>query len=60
LEAQSFLHHQCRNIVGTLVDVGKNRINSNDIKTILDAKERTKAGMTAPASGLAMFKIDYQ
>jgi tRNA pseudouridine38-40 synthase len=60
LEAQSFLHHQCRNIVGTLVDVGKQKTNPDDVKTILDAKDRTKAGMTAPASGLSMFKINYQ
>ena len=60
LKAQSFLHHQCRNIVGTLVDVGKQKINPDDVKTILDAKDRTKAGMTAPASGLSMFKINYQ
>ncbi len=60
LEAQSFLHHQCRNIVGTLVDVGKGKTGPLDVKTILDAKDRTKAGMTAPASGLAIYKINYK
>ncbi len=60
LEAQSFLHHQCRNIAGTLVDVGRGRYNSKDVKKILEAKDRTKAGMTAPASGLSLVRIDYQ
>lgn len=59
LEAQSFLHHQCRNIVGTLVDVGKGRTSPMNTKEILKAKDRTKAGMTAPASGLSLVRIDY-
>lgn len=59
LEAQSFLHHQCRNIVGTLVDVGKGKTTPAEVKAILDAKDRTKAGPTAPASGLSLVRIDY-
>lgn len=59
LEAQSFLHHQCRNIAGTLVDVGKEKTTPDDVKMILEAKDRTKAGMTAPASGLSIVHIDY-
>lgn len=59
LEGQSFIHHQCRNIVGTLVDTGRGKTTANDIKTILEAKDRTKAGMTAPASGLSLVRIDY-
>tara|TARA_B100001750_G_scaffold228055_2_gene222207 strand:+ start:250 stop:1023 length:774 start_codon:yes stop_codon:yes gene_type:complete len=59
LEAQSFLHHQCRNIVGTLVKVGKGRIDPLQVKDILDARDRTMAGMTAPASGLSLVSIDY-
>lgn len=59
LEAQSFIHHQCRNIVGTVVDVGKGKTTPDDVKVILDAKDRTKAGMTAPASGLSLVRIDY-
>ena len=59
LEAKSFLHHQCRNIVGTLIDAGKKRTQPHDVKTILEAKDRTKAGMTAPASGLSLVRIDY-
>lgn len=59
LEAQSFLHHQCRNIVGTLKDVGNGKIKPQEIKEILQVKDRTKAGMTAPASGLSLVRIDY-
>lgn len=59
LEAQSFLHHQCRNIVGTLVSVGRGKLTPDNVKDILDAKDRTKAGMTAPASGLSLVRIDY-
>lgn len=60
LEAQSFLHHQCRNIVGTLVDVGKGKKSAKDVKDILSAKDRTKAGMTAPGSGLCLVRINYK
>ena len=59
LEAQSFLHHQCRNVVGTLKDVGRGHLKPHDIKDILQAKDRTKAGMTAPSSGLSLVRIDY-
>jgi tRNA pseudouridine38-40 synthase len=59
LEGQSFLHHQCRNIVGTLVQVGRGKIKPAEIKTILDAKDRTKAGMTAPPQGLSLISIAY-
>lgn len=59
LTAQSFIHHQCRNIVGTLVDVGKGKIKPAAIKTILEAKDRTQAGMTAPACGLSLIGISY-
>jgi tRNA pseudouridine38-40 synthase len=59
LEAQSFLHHQCRNIVGTLVDIGRNKMTPQSIKDILAAKDRAAAGMTAPAQGLCFVRIDY-
>lgn len=59
LEAQSFLHHQCRNIIGTLVKIGKGHIKPDEMKSILEARDRTKAGMTAPACGLSLVRIDY-
>lgn len=60
LEAMSFLHHQCRNIVGTLVQVGRHKINPTIMPDILAAKDRSAAGMTAPAKGLMLAHIDYQ
>lgn len=59
LEARSFLHHQVRNIVGTLKLVGEGKLLPEDIKTILDAKDRSKAGPTSPAQGLYLNQIHY-
>jgi len=59
VEGLSFLHHQVRNMVGTLMEVGKGRWQPGDIKTALEAKNRTKGGPTAPADGLYLVRIDY-
>ena len=59
VEARSFLHHQVRNMVGTLKLVGDGHLNPQDIQTILGAKDRTAAGPTAPASGLYLSRIMY-
>jgi len=59
LEALSFLHHQCRNIVGTLKEVGEGKINPDEIPDIIDAKDRSAAGITAPAHGLYFVKVEY-
>ena len=59
VSALSFLHHMVRNITGTLVDVGKGKIKAEDIPKIIEAKDRTKAGQMAPASGLYLVKVDY-
>ena len=59
IEAKSFLHHMVRNIVGTLVDVGLGKTTVNQFKEIIDAKDRTKAGPTAPPQGLYFIKTDY-
>ena len=58
-EAKSFLHHQVRNMVGTLSYVGDGKWKPQDIKTALEARDRTKGGMTAPASGLYLIRVDY-
>jgi len=57
--AKSFLHSQVRIIVGTLVDVGKGKIIPINIKKIIDSKDRSKAGATAPAHGLYLLKVQY-
>jgi tRNA pseudouridine38-40 synthase len=48
-----------RNIVGTLKSVGDGKLQPEDIKTILEAKDRSKAGATAPACGLYLNKVMY-
>ena len=59
LSAPSFLHNMVRNIVGSLVLVGRNIWQENDIKKVLDAKKRECAGAKAPACGLYFLKTDY-
>lgn len=58
-EAKSFLHHQIRNFAGTLTLIGEGKWNDQDLKKALEQKDRTKGGMTAPASGLYLFRIDF-
>ena len=58
-EARSFLHHQIRNFAGTLILLGEGKWTPQDLKKALEAKDRTKGGMTAPASGLYLFRIDF-
>ena len=58
-EAKSFLHHQVRNIVGTLKLVGEGRWTEQDVIRILEAKDRSIAGPTAPAAGLYFAGADY-
>lgn len=57
--ARSFLHHQVRNIVGTLELVGEGRWTAADVKTALDARDRKAGGPTAPADGLYFAYVRY-
>ncbi|HMK48716.1 MAG TPA: tRNA pseudouridine(38-40) synthase TruA [Thermodesulfovibrionales bacterium] len=59
IEARGFLRHMVRNIVGTLVEVGRKRLTPEAVKHILDSKDRRLAGQTAPACGLFLERIDY-
>lgn len=59
VEARSFLHHQVRNMVGTLKMVGDGHLKPEDVKTILEAKDRSAAGVNAPACGLYLAKVMY-
>ncbi|QGR02501.1 tRNA pseudouridine(38-40) synthase TruA [Ehrlichia ruminantium] len=59
ISAISFLHHQVRIIVGTLVECGKGNFSPEHIKNIIDAKDRSYAGVTAPPYGLYFVKVDY-
>ena len=59
--ARSFLHHQVRNIVGTLRQAGKSkgRWSPADMKRALDARDRSAAGQTAPPDGLYLMRVGY-
>lgn len=54
-----FLYNMVRIITGTLVDVGLGKIKAEEVKDILAAKDRTRAGRTAPAHGLSLLRIEY-
>jgi tRNA pseudouridine38-40 synthase len=58
-ESRSFLHHQVRNMVGTLVLVGKGSWQPADVKKALEAKRRSAGGPTAPADGLYFVRVEY-
>ena len=54
-----FLYNMVRIIAGTLIQVGKGKFNPEYVKEMLDAKDRTQAGQTAPPQGLTMRRIEY-
>jgi len=58
-EARSFLHHQVRNMIGTLVLVGEGKWTGDDVRNALEAKDRTRGGPTAPPDGLYLMRVDY-
>lgn len=59
VEARSFLHHQVRNITGTLKLVGEGKWQPDDVKEALAACDRRRGGPTAPAHGLYFVRVDY-
>jgi len=59
IKSKGFLYKMVRNIVGTLVEVGRDKISSSEIRDILEAKDRRKAGPTAPPQGLYLLKVGY-
>lgn len=58
--ARSFLHHQVRNIVGTLKLVGEGKWTADDVSAALEARDRRKGGPTAPARGLYLTDVLYR
>ena len=57
--ARSFLHHQVRSMVGTLMLVGAGRWSAAEVREALEAKDRKRCGPTAPACGLYLVGVDY-
>ena len=57
--ARSFLHHQVRNIVGTLKLAGEGKWSADDVAAALEARDRRKGGPTAPACGLYLREVLY-
>ena len=55
-----FLRHMVRNLVGTLIEAGSGKITVEEFITILENRDRTKAGPTAPAHGLFLEKVLYR
>lgn len=59
IQANAFLHHMVRNIVGSLLQVGEGQQSKDWIADLLALKDRTKAGITAPAQGLYFVNVLY-
>jgi tRNA pseudouridine38-40 synthase len=57
--ARSFLHHQVRSMVGSLEHVGAGKWSHEDLKGALEARDRHRCGVVAPAAGLYFLSVDY-
>ncbi len=60
VRGSGFLHHMVRNLVGTFILVGKETLQVEDVTRILEARNRSSAGATAPANGLYLVEVEYQ
>ena len=58
-KARHFLRHMVRNIVGTLAEVGRGIRTAESFAELLDARDRTQAGYTAPPVGLYLVQVKY-
>ncbi|HWY02995.1 MAG TPA: tRNA pseudouridine(38-40) synthase TruA [Candidatus Acidoferrum sp.] len=59
VKGSGFLHHMVRNLVGTFILVGKETLKPEDVTRILESRDRSAAGATAPASGLYLVGVEY-
>ncbi len=57
--ARSFLHHQVRSMVGSLVHVGEGKWSIGDLAAALAARDRAACGQVAPPHGLYLVRVDY-
>jgi tRNA pseudouridine38-40 synthase len=59
IEADGFLYNMVRNIIGTLMEIGRRRLSPGSLRKILSSQNRKYAGPTAPADGLCLLKVKY-
>jgi tRNA pseudouridine38-40 synthase len=59
VSGNGFLRHMVRNMVGTLMEIGRGKLEPGGIIRILKARDRTMAGATAPAQGLCLVQVEY-
>src|SRR5207249_10491288 len=59
IRGDGFLYKMCRGIVGTLVQTGRGKFGPKELSSMLAARDRRVAGMTAPAHGLVLWKVFY-
>ena len=59
IEGHAFLRHMVRTMAGTLIEVGRGKMRSSDVRSILEGRDRSAAGPTAPAHGLTLVRITY-
>jgi tRNA pseudouridine38-40 synthase len=57
--ARSFLHHQVRSMVGSLIHVGEGKWSAGDLEAALAARDRTRCGQVAPPHGLYLVRVEY-
>ena len=60
IKGKSFLRYMVRNMIGTIIDVGRGQLSYNDVPYIFEAKDRRKAGATAKAKGLTLYEVEYE
>ena len=60
IEADGFLRYMVRTIVGALVEIGRGKRSREDVAEILEAKDRKRAGLTAPPQGLFLQEVRYE
>jgi tRNA pseudouridine38-40 synthase len=59
VEGDGFLHHMVRNMIGTLLELGRGRMIFEDFEQLFRCQDRTQAGFTAPARGLVLIRVRY-
>jgi len=60
VRGNGFLHHMVRNLVGTFLMIGKGSLQLEDLRRILELRDRSAAAATAPASGLYLVSVEYE